>query len=101
MTTAQPEATQASHTQTIMGTVTTLSGQKTVVVSSSRRIRHRKYLKVICQVTQVKAHDELSQCGEGDLVEIQLTRPISRTKRWRVVRVIKKAVILGAVEAAP
>lgn len=88
------------HTQTIVGTVTTVSGQKTVTVSTSRRIRHKQYQKVVRQITQVKAHDALSQCGKGDLVEVQLTRPISRTKRWRVVRVIEKALALGAVEAA-
>jgi small subunit ribosomal protein S17 len=99
VTTAQPEA-RTPHTQTIVGTVTTVSGQKTVVVSTSRRIRHRKYLKVIRQVTQVKAHDERSQCRQGDLVEVQLTRPISHTKRWRVVRVIKPALMAGAVEAS-
>jgi small subunit ribosomal protein S17 len=100
VTTQQQEATSPSHTQTIVGTVTTVSGQKTVTVSTSRRIRHKRYLKVIRQVTQVKAHDETSQCKQGDLVEIQLARPMSRTKRWRVVRVVKKANELAAVEAS-
>ncbi|MBI3620567.1 MAG: 30S ribosomal protein S17 [Nitrospirae bacterium] len=100
MTTQQQEAARPSRTQTIVGTVTTVSGQKTVTVSTSRRIRHKRYLKVIRQVTQVRAHDELSQCKQGDLVEIQLTRPISRTKRWRVVRVVKQANELAAGEAS-
>jgi len=91
VTTQQQVTPRPSHTQTIVGTVTTVSGQKTVTVSTSRRIRHKRYLKVIRRVTQVRAHDETSQCKQGDLVEIQLSRPISRTKRWRVVRVVKQA----------
>ena len=100
MTLEQPETTRITRTQTIVGTVTKLSGPKSVTVESARRIRHAKYLKVIRQITSVKAHDEASQCHRGDLVEIQLSRPISRTKRWRVVRVIKKAQALASVEGA-
>jgi small subunit ribosomal protein S17 len=96
----QAEATRPSRGQTIVGTVTKLSGPKSVVVTTSKRIRHARYLKVIRQITQVKAHDEVSQCRQGDLVEIQLTRPISRTKRWRVVRVIEPARTLAPVEAS-
>jgi len=86
-----------ARTQTIVGTVTKVSGQKTIVVTTSRRIRHPRYQKVVRQITSVKAHDGTSQCRQGDLVEVALTRPISRTKRWRVVRVVKPA---NALEAA-
>jgi small subunit ribosomal protein S17 len=100
VTTGQAEAPRPSRGQTIVGTVARLSGQKSVVVTTETRIRHSRYLKVIRQITHVKAHDEASQCREGDLVEVRLTRPISRTKRWRVVRVIKKALALSSTEAS-
>ena len=98
MTTEQSKTTRPARTQTIVGTVAKLSGPKSVTVVTARRVRHAKYLKVIRQITKIKAHDETTQCHRGDLVEIQLTRPISRTKRWRVVRVIKKA--LASAETA-
>jgi small subunit ribosomal protein S17 len=100
VTTEQVEAARPARGQTIVGTVTKLSGQKSVVVATVKRIRHARYLKVIRQITRVKAHDETTQCRQGDLVEIQLTRPISRTKRWRVVRVIKQAPTLSPVEVS-
>jgi small subunit ribosomal protein S17 len=100
VTTEQTEVPRPSRGQTIVGTVTRLSGQKSVVVTTEKRIRHARYLKVIRRITQVKAHDEASQCRQGDVVEVQLSRPISRTKRWRVVRVIKKALTLSSAEAS-
>jgi len=100
VTTEHAEATRPSRGQTIVGTVTKLSGQKSVVVTTAKRIRHARYLKVIRQITRVKAHDEASQCRQGDLVEIALTRPISRTKRWRVVRVIQQAPTHSSAEAS-
>ena len=100
MTTEEAEAPRPSRGRTIIGTVSRLSGQKSVVVTTETRIRHARYLKVIRQITQVRAHDESSQCRQGDVVEVQLARPISRTKRWRVVRVIKKALTLSSVEAS-
>lgn len=64
---------------------------KTVVVKVERVFRHPLYQKVIKVAKKYKAHDELQQCKIGDLVEIMETRPLSREKRWRVVRVLKEA----------
>lgn len=64
---------------------------KTVVVKVERVFRHPLYQKVIRAAKKFKAHDELQQCKIGDLVEIMETRPLSREKRWRVVRVLKEA----------
>jgi small subunit ribosomal protein S17 len=100
VTTEKAGPARSSRGQMIVGTVTKLSGQKSVVVSTVKRIRHARYLKVIRQITRVKAHDATSRCRQGDLVEIQLTRPISRTKRWRVVRVIKQAPALSPAEGS-
>lgn len=66
--------------------------QKTVVVSVERTVRHPKYLKYLKRRTKVKAHDEKGECQVGDRVVIVETRPLSRDKRWRVSRVLKRAV---------
>jgi len=60
--------------------------QKTVVVKVERVYRHPLYQKVMKVAKKFKAHDELNECKVGDRVEIMETRPMSRDKRWRVVR---------------
>jgi small subunit ribosomal protein S17 len=64
---------------------------KTVVVEVEDRVKHPLYGKVIRRTSKVKAHDELNAAGIGDLVEIMETRPLSATKRWRVVEILQKA----------
>ena len=64
---------------------------KTVVVSVEDRVKHALYGKVLRRTSKLKAHDEQNQCGVGDRVRIQETRPLSATKRWRVVTVLEKA----------
>jgi small subunit ribosomal protein S17 len=63
--------------------------QKTVVVRVERVYRHPLYGKVVRLAKNFKAHDELNECKTGDRVEIMETRPMSRDKRWRVVRRLK------------
>jgi small subunit ribosomal protein S17 len=65
--------------------------EKTVVVSVEDRVKHALYGKVMRRTNKLKAHDEQNQCGVGDRVLIQETRPLSATKRWRVVEVLEKA----------
>ncbi|RYZ31879.1 MAG: 30S ribosomal protein S17 [Propionibacteriaceae bacterium] len=65
--------------------------EKTVVVEVEDRVKHPLYAKVIRRTTKVKAHDEASAAGVGDLVLIAETRPMSATKRWRVVEVLERA----------
>jgi small subunit ribosomal protein S17 len=65
--------------------------EKTVVVSVEDRVKHALYGKVLRRTSKLKAHDEQNQCGVGDRVRIQETRPVSATKRWRVVEVLEKA----------
>ncbi len=62
---------------------------KTVVVSVEDRVKHPKYAKIIRRSTRVKAHDEANGASTGDLVLIMETRPLSATKRWRVVEVLE------------
>jgi small subunit ribosomal protein S17 len=64
---------------------------KTVVVSVEDRVKHALYGKVLRRTSKLKAHDEQNQCGVGDRVLIMETRPLSATKRWRVVTVLEKA----------
>jgi small subunit ribosomal protein S17 len=64
---------------------------KTVIVAVEDRVKHRLYGKVLRQTTRMKAHDEGNSAGVGDRVRIMETRPISATKRWRLVEILEKA----------
>jgi small subunit ribosomal protein S17 len=64
---------------------------KTVVVAVEDRVRHAVYSKIIRRTSKLKAHDEQNACGIGDRVLLMETRPLSATKRWRVVEIIEKA----------
>jgi small subunit ribosomal protein S17 len=74
------------------GTVVTARMTKTVVVQVDRLVQHPLYGKRMRERRRLMAHDEAGQCGEGDRVLIVESRPLSRHKRWRVSRVIKKGV---------
>jgi small subunit ribosomal protein S17 len=65
--------------------------EKTVVVSVEDRVKHALYGKVLRRTSKLKAHDEQNSCGIGDRVLIMETRPLSATKRWRVLSIIEKA----------
>jgi small subunit ribosomal protein S17 len=64
---------------------------KTVVVEVEDRVKHRLYGKVIRRTNRLKAHDEQNDCGVGDRVRLMETRPLSATKRWRVVEILERA----------
>jgi small subunit ribosomal protein S17 len=64
---------------------------KTVVVEIEDRVKHALYGKVLRRTSKLKAHDEQNDCGVGDRVLIMETRPLSATKRWRVVEILEKA----------
>ena len=64
---------------------------KTIVVAVEDRVKHALYGKVLRKTSRLKAHDETNQCGIGDRVLIMETRPLSATKRWRLVEVLEKA----------
>ena len=65
--------------------------EKTIVVEVEDRVKHPLYGKVIRRTSKVKAHDEQNSAGVGDLVLISETRPLSATKRWRLVEILEKA----------
>ena len=64
---------------------------KTVVVEVEDRVKHALYGKVLRRTSRLKAHDENNDCGVGDRVRLMETRPLSATKRWRVVEILEKA----------
>jgi small subunit ribosomal protein S17 len=94
MTEATNEAgTTARNTfrKTREGLVVSDKMEKTVVVAVEDRVKHPLYGKVIRRTNKLKAHDETNQVGVGDRVLIMETRPLSATKRWRVVEVLERA----------
>ena len=74
------------------GVVTSDKMDKSIVVEVRRRVADPRYKKIITRRARYKAHDENNECKVGDIVEIREHRPISRDKRWVLVRVITKAV---------
>ena len=74
-----------------VGMVVSDKMDKTVVIAIEDNVKHPVYGKIIKHTLKVHAHDENNTCGIGDKVKIMETRPLSKTKRWRVVEVIEKA----------
>jgi small subunit ribosomal protein S17 len=89
-TTPSAEAARGFR-KTREGLVTSDKMDKTVVVVVEDRVKHALYGKVIRRTSNLKAHDETNACGVGDRVLLMETRPLSATKRWRVVEVLEKA----------
>ncbi|SDL83414.1 30S ribosomal protein S17 [Halarsenatibacter silvermanii] len=83
---------QNSHDRKVeIGEVVSDKMDKTVTVKVIRRKQHDLYKKTIRRGKRFKAHDEENRCREGDTVEITETRPISKTKNWRVTKILEKA----------
>lgn len=83
--------------KTLIGFVTSRSGDKSIKVTIPYKTPHPLYHKVINRKTVVHVHDEKNETKVGDKVEIMETRPLSRLKRWRIVNVIERAVTTDAV----
>lgn len=77
--------------KTRVGTVVSDKMQKTVVVAVERRVSHGLYGKQMTRTAKYHAHDEENTARQGDVVRIMETRPLSRTKRWRVVEILERA----------
>jgi small subunit ribosomal protein S17 len=75
----------------LTGRVVSDKMDKTVTVLIERRVQHAMYGKIVTRSKKYHAHDEKNEYHEGDLVEIEQSRPISRTKAWRVTRLVEKA----------
>ena len=75
----------------LTGKVVSNKMDKTIVIAIENRTSHPKYKKTIIKTKKFKAHDENNQCKVGDLVEVEEHRPISKTKRWMLKGIVKKA----------
>ena len=73
------------------GVVTSNKMTKTITVAVERKVKHPIYGKFVKKTTRFHAHDEKNECTVGDIVRIMETRPLSKTKRWRLVEVVEKA----------
>lgn len=73
------------------GLVTSNKMEKTIVVTEVKKIKHPKYGKFVLKSKKYHAHDEKQECGIGDTVTIMETRPLSKSKRWRLVNIVEKA----------
>ncbi len=87
----QDSAARKTLVQTVTGRVVSDKMNKTITVLVERRVKHALYGKVVTKSNKYHAHDENNECKAGDLVEIQATRKLSKTKAWRVLRVVEKA----------
>ena len=77
--------------KTRVGKVISVKMDKTIVVAIEDNVKHPLYGKIIKRTKKLHAHDENNVCGVGDKVEVMETRPLSKTKRWRLVSIIEKA----------
>jgi small subunit ribosomal protein S17 len=85
------QGTDRSRRKTREGVVVSDKMDKTVIVSIEDRVKHPLYGKVMRRASKLQAHDEQNACGVGDRVLVMETRPLSATKRWRVVEIIERA----------
>ena len=83
--------TERNLRKTRVGIVVSDKMDKTIVVAIQDNVKHPIYGKIIKRTLKVHAHDETNTCGIGDKVEIMETRPLSKTKRWRLVEIVEKA----------
>ena len=77
--------------KTRVGIVTSNKMEKTITVAVVRKLKHPKYGKFLKKTKKFHAHDEKNECNIGDTVKIMETRPLSATKRWRLVEIVEKA----------
>jgi small subunit ribosomal protein S17 len=87
----EESAVQRGFRKTREGYVVSDKMDRTVVVAVEDRFKHPLYGKVVRRTSKLKAHDEANACGVGDRVMLMETRPLSATKRWRVVEILEKA----------
>jgi len=88
--TEQSNVDQSTTQRTIVGKVISDKMNKTIVVQIERKVKHPLYGKYIRKFSKMYAHDEENTCKIGDVVMIQQTRPLSKTKRWKLVEIIKR-----------
>ena len=85
------EAAERNLRKTRVGMVVSDKMDKTAVVAILDNVKHPMYGKVIKRTVKIHVHDEKNECGVGDKVMVMETRPLSKTKRWRLVEIVEKA----------
>ena len=85
------ESVQRNLRKVRVGIVSSNKMDKTITVKVERKVKHPLYGKFIKKTTGFHAHDEKNECTVGDIVKIMETRPLSKTKRWRLVEIVEKA----------
>lgn len=83
--------TERNLRKTKTGVVRSSKMDKTITVAVERKVKHPIYGKFVKKTTRFHAHDEKNECGVGDVVRIMESRPLSKTKRWRLVEIVEKA----------
>lgn len=81
---------ERNNRKEIIGTVVSDKRDKTITILVERKIKHTLYGKVMKKSKKFQAHDENNECNEGDTVKVMETRPLSKTKRWRLVEIIER-----------
>lgn len=82
---------QEASNRTLVGQVVSDSMDKTITVVTERRVKHPVYGKFMRRSTKVHAHDEANECNKGDTVMVEQCRPMSKTKTWRLIKVLVRA----------
>ena len=94
MTAVSEKTLERNKRHSFTGVVVSDRADKTRVISVERQMRHPKYEKIVRRRSKFYVHDEKNQSKIGDLIEVMATRPLSKLKRWRLVRVVKSAVMV-------
>ena len=84
-------ANQAATKRTLQGIVTSSAGDKSATIMIERKIKHPVYGKFIKRSTKIHLHDEANECNKGDTILIEECRPMSKTKSWKLVKIVEKA----------
>ncbi len=91
MTGNETAATTATTKRTLQGVVTSSAGDKSATIMIERKIKHPIYGKFIKRSTKIRLHDEANECNKGDTILIEECRPMSKTKSWKLVKIVEKA----------
>ncbi len=83
--------TAATTATTLQGVVTSSAGDKSATIMIERKIKHPIYGKFIKRSTKIRLHDEANECNKGDTILIEECRPMSKTKSWKLVKIVEKA----------
>jgi len=83
--------TATTTKRTIQGVVTSSAGDKSATIMIERRIKHPLYGKIIKRSTKLHVHDENNECNKGDVIQVEECRPMSKTKSWKLVKIVEKA----------